>query len=869
MRESLRVGRWSALVRSTFTVLAAGALAGLAPACSCGGDDTGGDPDAGVNTAHCTYEELAPNANAGTAVAPGPLLAGAAEVLLDIPVGTGLGGYTGRAQFLGSFTPVDNREVPIARKWQATVGIETRPKVKAVALRVGAETVVWLKLDAIFAYEEWVFDLERRLGAEYRGKVLISTSHSHSAWSQFTGHSPLKVGSGEYREIVHERFTAANEAAARAALAALQPARIGFFSDIDFDPADAINRERRSENDDLPGGNRKDDQLRLIRIDTAGGDPIAVIPVFGMHPVLNDADNPLASTDAVGGLERLVEERFGREVVVMHVQSAGADTSATGHGRLDCSVKPGAPGDPCFAWLAAEGHGRAAVDTIMAAWTAAGAAMTDQLALAMVTRSVELGPYHDTYRLRDGALVYAPFDLSREADGVVWNGDQIVSPIDEYNAPVGAALCETETALFPAAAMPGTDGIPVYGSCVRLDEAGAILGQILGLTIDDISATQPACGTTRTTVSVLRLGDHVVPTMPGELSVLMADKLRGWSPVDAAHTIPIGYSQGHIGYCMTPEDWLQGGYEPSVTFGGPLEAEYVAEQVARLMPEVMSATRPDGAAGGAARVVIAVPMDSLPHDDPAPGRGTVPATVSVDLWMRAGRPATAQPPAQVPRVTGLATFVWQGDDPLTRTPLVTLERELPAGSGTYQTVTRGSGRPVIDGDLILTYAPSPLIRTGSPQTHLWAVEWQVVPWTGAGMGLDALDRRGAVPLGRYRFHVEGDGWSLDSQAFEVVAGTPTLSATRAGTTVTVGATWHAPRGYRLLDPSVPSNTPVPLRSQPVTVTAFDAGGAMVGAPHAVTTDAQGRVTVDLGAGAATAARLDVRDGLGNTGTVNL
>ena len=90
------------------------------PACSCGGDDAADDDvDGGVSTAHCTYEALQPNAHVGTAVTPGTLEAGAGEVLMDIPVGTGMGGYTGRANFLGSFDPVDNRQIAIAREWQA------------------------------------------------------------------------------------------------------------------------------------------------------------------------------------------------------------------------------------------------------------------------------------------------------------------------------------------------------------------------------------------------------------------------------------------------------------------------------------------------------------------------------------------------------------------------------------------------------------------------------------------------------------------------------------------------------------------------------------------------------------------------------
>ena len=43
----------------------------------------------------------------------------------------------------------------------------------------------------------------------------------------------------------------------------------------------------------------------------------------------------------------------------------------------------------------------------------------------------------------------------------------------------------------------------------------------------------------------------------------------------ADHTVLLGYSQGHVGYMLRPEDWMMGGYEPSVTFWGPLAAEHI------------------------------------------------------------------------------------------------------------------------------------------------------------------------------------------------------------------------------------------------------------------------------------------------------
>ena len=116
-------------------------------------------------------------------------------------------------------------------------------------------------------------------------------------------------------------------------------------------------------------------------------------------------------------MERALEETFDRKVVVMHVQSAGADTSPAGHGDLDCNIHPGdSNDDPCLGWLSAEGHGRVGLPTLTAAWTAAGANMKGSIALSMVTRSIELGPYPETFTIRGmasplawGGRVYAGF----------------------------------------------------------------------------------------------------------------------------------------------------------------------------------------------------------------------------------------------------------------------------------------------------------------------------------------------------------------------------------------------------------------------------------------------------------------------------
>src|SRR3954471_24076583 len=124
-------------------------------------------------------------------------------------------------------------------------------------------------------------------------------------------------------------------------------------------------------------------------------------------------------------------------------------------------------------------------------------------------------------------------------------------------------------------------------------------------------------------------------------------------------------------------------------------------------------------------------------------RGTVPATVPSLVYSRTGTPAQAQPLAQIPRIAGVATFTFIGDDPATKTPHVTLQAETSAGSGQFADVTRRSGRAIEDMEITLAYTPSPLQRSG-PQTHFWVAEWQAVPWVGAA-NVDSLADRGGVP----------------------------------------------------------------------------------------------------------------------------
>lgn len=813
-----------------------------------------------LSTAHCAYAAVPPTAAAGGTVTEGAVLAGVAEVPLGLPVSSALGGNTSRCIALDDRGRVDARTTAWSGGFNASVGIETIPWVKALALSAGDETVVILKSDTIFGNDAITFAVEAQLGPAFAGKVVWASSHSHTAPAQYSSDLKLQVGGGELRQRNHDALIAVLVTAAQQALDRRQPARVGVAVDVAFDPDDAVSYDRREENDDLFGGQRrKDTYLGMVRVDTAAGAPLAILPVLGNHAAILSDSVGLFSTDIAGAYETAIAEEVGAPVMVMHLQGAGGDVlpSSDRHFAI-----PDERPDNDFG--RAEENARRALPAFMALWQRAGQELRGSLALEMVTRSVALGPDWNNFRVRGGALAYAPFELGREPDRQIFDpGGAVRSPIDEFNAPAGAGLCgDPEDDTFLGMRMPGATGLVPYHSCAMLPGVVDVLAAFVRAEFEPA----PLCASTRTTVTALRLGDWMLAFAPGEPLVHWADAVRAGSPMPAERTLVIGYAQGHVGYLLTPEDWLRGGFEPSINLWGPLEGQVVLESLTGLMALAATPVREDAAATGADRVVPAPRTDAeVPPPDDAPLAGTVPAAIPDELYLIGdAEVSSAQPPAQIARVTGVARFVWIGEDPLRGTPRVRLERETAPGS--FTPVTRRSGRVVEDLDLVLTWTPQPLRQQdGVPRTHYWGLSWQAVTPTGTA-GLAALADRPGLPLGRYRFHVEGTGYVLDSAPFEVIAGPLAVTAAIDGAELEVTAGYLAGEGFRLLALDGLSNQLVPIAGAPITVVARYRDGAEL--TLAATTDAGGRARVApprLGE----LASVTVLDRFGNRGTITV
>ncbi len=855
------------------------------------GRDAG--PPIVANTDHCTYLPMPATARAGGTVTRGPLTAGVAEGFLAGPVSATLGAYTARAENIGGQGFFDARREPVAGAFATSVGVEARPRVRALALSTGEgtpetdddETILLIKADLGVGYQGLVHEVEQALGPEFAGKILIATSHSHNAWGNYHGHGAMQVGFSQFRRIVFDRMVEDITAVARRALAARVPARIGIGYDPGFDPDNHVSRDRRSENDRFAGGPEKDHRLYVIRVDTLDDEPLAALPMFGMHGTLLDADNVIATTDAPGSIERVIEEQFERApgsslppVLVMHLQGAGGDVSPVGRGSTDCPERATHPYCQDFAEI--ETVGWSARDAIMAVYDLAGENMAHEVALEGLSRSFERGPNWENFTVREGALRYAPFDGIRPADREVWADEahtSLISPIDEFNAPLGAALCgAARVAFFAAAQMPNTAHMEEsYAGCNQLNARfirffETALGAEIG--------TTPVCDTTRTTISAIRIqgddsfGRYVISSLPGEPTTLIADRMRMLAQrTDAGLTddryLILGYTQDNNGYLLTAEDWVSNGYEPNITFWGPLDGEMIVENAVALLPAVLSDERENTYEGGT-RVAVPSPTEDFTADESmAAGRepGTIPASSPSYLATQAGvdTPIQLVEGATIHRLDTVY-FTWIGAHPLHGTPRVHIEREVSAG--TWETVTRRSGRAVEDADFILTWTPDPLESPapgGDPRTHYWTVEWQAVPALGQA-GLEGFPDRLGLPVGRYRFAVDvpagaghlGTTQYLVTREFEVAPASLRVAVERlAGGSATITVSALAPSGFRLLDRTAGANRPIPLRGAAVHVEL--AGGATVD----VTLDDSGQATFAAPAGA-----ISVTDAFGNTGT---
>lgn len=792
-------------------------------------------------------------------VKDGVLTAGVAEKPLDIPVGTPLAGFT--ARLLGVSKP-DQRTSPFAPEFAPTGGIHTTPTAKAIWLHNDDHHVVLIKIDTCYLADHVVEDVEaqlaERLDLDVRGQVLIAASHTHQGWGGWNGHLTYFLGGDQHHPELDRRLVASLSDAAVEAWESREEAAIGMGWARDWDPDDLVYRDRRGENNALDGwteGQGKDPYLHMTRIERADGSPMAMTVTFGIHGIAVGEDMPMASTETSGQIERALEAQFDEPVMVMHLQGSGGDASPAGRGARFEKLEDAA---------------RNAVGPIMELWDAVETSTADielETSTGREPQSLE-----DIVVTRDGEVDYR-YAPGRAPDGQIYAEDgSLLSPFEEFQAPFGAAFCGEEKPQLPLPVI-SRETFP-YTSCILAP--GMISFIELSFEAASGHSAAPIPSTTTARTAAIRLGPLPVRDVdgtiheetisagffPGETTSMFGEQFRrraeaSWGDRRAWM---VGYAQDHEGYLLIPEDWMLGGYEPSINVWGPLQGEYLMERVLeRGVLELGDGKHqhwePDAPAPIAIDRQREVP--GVPEVTASAGTRLDQVPTEVPLWTPDDMPVQLDLSGPIRRGQDLVQLAWQGGDPRVDRPSVRLERQV---GGAWEPVTTRSGQPITDlyADILLTWTPDPLKEEDGPRSHRWWAVWQPVSHFEDPLGL---------PVGTYRLSVAGQHWTgsesewpwtstpyeVASEAFEVVPAELSVAPVEGGVEIWLQGPAH---GYRQLARGGRADGENPVRLEDISLDGVD-----VSLEASELRGARTFVPVDLGG----AAELSVVDVHGNVG----
>ena len=710
-------------------------------------------------------------------------MAGAAEGLIEVPVGAPMGGFSSRCKILGSSSKQDKRKSQYALAFDRSTGIITPPMAKVLWLDTEDDHLVLIKFDAIYSYDGLVQRLEQELGdatgLDLDGKVVLTASHTHHMPANFSDDIHFYLGGDKFNREIFERYVQDISAVAMQAFETREPAALGMSWNEGWDPDDKVYRDRRSDNDELipwegwEPGKFKDPYGNILRVDSAeDGSPIAMLVTFGIHGTIGDSDTSMWSRDSTGGLEQVLEEQFDEPVVVMHLQGSGGDASPAGT-------------DNGFARN--ESIGEFAAPLLMPLYEAtptSDAAITTETA----SRHIPEGP-GEIRVTRDGTVdwQYLPYG-NRQADGELYNADGTVGEtFDEWNFEYGAAFCGSEDPLIQVETQ--SDTFP-YSSCMSVELLKGLIANVFEMDIDTFPLPIPSTMEAGVTTSLWEDIPQVLPDgtteerplligfVPAEPTAMYGEQWRRRSEAELGIALPllVGYAQDHEGYFLIPEDWIIGGYEPNINVWGPLQGEHVMEGMLTLTQDVVDTPKREAQDPIGTFAPTQYEDKPLPElaPDMTPDAGTWITVAPEYMWLPDGfETLELQVPETCPRVGCVVQIAWNGGDPGADSPMITLERE---NAGSWETVTSHSGRPISSTmtDILTAYTPDPLYPADALQKHQWWAAWQAVG--------HVRDRHG-LPEGSYRLVVDGSHYAggdtswpwtgidyhLESEPFEVVA----------------------------------------------------------------------------------------------------
>ena len=595
-------------------------------------------------------------------------------------------------------------------------GQHTRLYAKAMVLRRGPRRLVLVSEDLNMVAGGMVQQAARAAGFDER-EVIVQATHTHAGPTGFSNflfkdrafatpqapRAEALVPDPRLYTFMVRRLTVAM----RRAAADLRPALAGWGStrllrvtrnrSIEAHLADhGVSRrfgEGRASEDPRGPFHPIDASVNVLRVDQVRGGrrvPVGAWGVFADHGTVNKATFDYYNGDHSAAAHRVFEAAVrrsgrvpgGQDVVLVYGNGAAGDVSA----GLDRSGP-----------AAAEWVGRREAAAMLAAWRAAGRGLSSAIPIdSRWTRVCFCGQQTPFGRLADTAVFGLSYLTgSEEGRGPLYDATKRALEGSRLDSPVEPQGSKTPTLTDPGHTLEPT-AVPLTAA---------------------------------------RLGDRVIVSVPGEMTVELGRRTRAAATAAMAgsglrRVVIAGYANEYVSYLTTPEEYEAQHYEGGTTVYGPASGAFIASALGDL-------------AGSLARGAAA--PEPAPFD---PTRGMLPDGPAYPSGAPSGR-IVRQPRAA--RRLQRPSVSWRGaadglDRPLDRA-FVSVQRDTPRG---WRTVDDDRGLRIL---------------------------WRIADDKPQELGIPVLDarRRGTyraawepprnAPAGRYRFVVSARRYRLVSRSF--------------------------------------------------------------------------------------------------------
>ena len=677
------------------------------------------------------------------------LMGNVATEPLEFPMGVTLCAYAARQGIESAYND----------KMEGSNGVFERPYVKVLVLDNGTDQVIFVRVPLAFTVDYVVTGVVQRVieatGKDVSRNIVMTSNHSHSLpsrfWNMLTGTPYVSLGLDDFKYEIYERIVDSIAKAVIKAQQDLKPVAAGWAINPDYDPDSRIAHDRRKTNNPIDGGSFKEPRMTVFRVDdmtdSADPQPLAVMVSFAVHGVITDWIDTYVTGDAGGGVEMAFEYNFeketGKHIDAMFMQGAAGDVSPGG-GQLKHEYQTKMMMLGTMAYKVA----RELYD---------GITPSRDMDLEIVSERLPIDTKHIGYA-DDEFFSYDIVTMGCEAQGL--STEECKSADVEDMAAAGCATLDmpfdycTETCLMETepygqmrfggfqcglmAPVPEDEDADtkIYDGCMGC----ALKGESIN--------GAPMLQMSKTRVSVIKFGNLLIGTLPGEplgfTSNLFCDQLRDLAKeqtgTDDYEAIVFGYTNDHQFYLPLDDDWPQNGLETQSTMWGPKLTRYLVDSATEIAGQLFTDEREDNTNNVKATNYREGTLDKT---------WRVP-TVTTDAVHGV---VVDQPPAQYKRKSQMR-FHFTGGDNGVDVPMIVLQKKNE--SDEFEDVYSEAGRRYDDQYYsIMSYWENP--AQNDPFCHDCedVNHWYIT-----------FEERKDFPLGDYRFKIEGHYYDGSTSVFE-------------------------------------------------------------------------------------------------------